>query len=151
MHCPYCKHDETQVLDTRLIDDYCLRRRRRCAKCEKRFSTNEKIERKFPLIVKKNHTRINFDSQKLLKSFVIALNKRPVSMPQIEQTLFRIEEKILLSNVDEIETQMIGQWVMEALRDLDTVAYVRSASVYKSFNDLSEFQALLQEARASNQ
>ncbi len=146
MKCPFCQHDETQVLDTRVSEEGdSIRRRRRCASCEKRFTTYERIELLMPAIVKKNGSRTEFESAKLRGSLMLALRKRPVSAEAIDAAIQRIEEKIRSSGEREIVSGHIGELVMRELKRLDKIAYIRFASVYKSFEDVTEFQDAIAE------
>jgi transcriptional repressor NrdR len=146
MRCPACGSPDTQVTDTRLFDDGLeIRRRRRCLACERRFKTLEKIELSLPSVVKKDGSRCDFDSAKLRASMVLALRKRPVAFDIVEQAVRSIEEQLAASGEREVTSQFLGELVMKGLRRLDKVAYVRFASVYRSFEDVSEFQALLAE------
>lgn len=146
MKCPFCQHDETQVLDTRVSEEGdSIRRRRRCASCEKRFTTYERIELTMPAIVKKNGSRTEFESGKLRGSLMLALRKRPVSAEAVDAAIHRIEEKIRSSGEREIMSGHIGELVMRELKRLDKIAYIRFASVYKSFEDVAEFQDAIAE------
>lgn len=124
-----------------------IRRRRQCAHCEKRFTTYERPDVTFPTIVKKDGRRIEFDRGKLLASMKLALRKRPVSTEQIDSALERIEEKLLNLGVRELPSSRIGELVMRELKKLDKVAYVRFASVYRSFEDVDEFKTVVDEFR----
>ena len=140
MRCPFCEHADTQVLDTRASDDGdVIRRRRRCPHCEKRFTTYERIELTMPAVVKKNGSRAEFDRNKLRASLQLALRKRPVGLEQIDAATHRIEEKLLGLGLREVPSERIGELVMRELKRLDKVAYVRFASVYRSFEDVDEF------------
>ncbi|OGB26477.1 MAG: transcriptional regulator NrdR [Burkholderiales bacterium RIFCSPLOWO2_02_FULL_57_36] len=146
MKCPFCQHEETQVLDTRVSEEGdSIRRRRRCASCEKRFTTYERIELAMPVIVKKNGSRAEFDSAKLRSSLMLALRKRPVSAEAVDGAIHRIEEKLLASGEREVVSGQIGELVMRELKRLDKIAYIRFASVYKSFEDVAEFQDAIAE------
>ena len=146
MKCPFCKHEETQVLDTRVSEEGdAIRRRRRCAKCEKRFTTYERIELAMPVVVKKNGSRSEFESIKLRASLMLALRKRPVSADAVDAAIRRIEEKLLSSGEREVISSRIGELVMRELKRLDKIAYIRFASVYKSFEDVMEFQDAIDE------
>lgn len=148
MKCPYCHHKDTQVLDTRFSEESnVIRRRRRCSNCDKRFTTYERIELIMPVVVKKNGSRSEFESAKLRASFLLALRKRPVSAEAVDMAIERIEEKLLASGEREINSNQIGELVMRELKRLDKVAYVRYASVYKSFEDIAEFAEAIQEAK----
>jgi transcriptional repressor NrdR len=146
MKCPFCGHLETQVVDTRVSEDGdFVRRRRQCSTCEKRFTTYERPDVNFPVLVKKDGSRADFDSAKVRASMMLALRKRPVSIEQIDNALLRIEQKLLSSGLREIETAKLGELVMRELKRLDKVAYVRFASVYRSFEDVDEFRQLLRD------
>ena len=148
MKCPFCSHQDTQVIETRVSEDGdCIRRRRQCAACEKRFTTYERPEVNFPTVVKKDGRRVEYDRHKLLGSFKLALRKRPVSTVQIDSAIERIEEKLLHLAQREVISSHVGELVMRELRKLDKVAYVRYASVYRSFEDIDEFRALVDEVR----
>ncbi len=146
MKCPFCNHDDTPVLDTRVSEEGdAIRRRRRCANCGKRFTTYERIELVMPIIVKKNGSRTEFESSKLRASLMLALRKRPVSAEAVEAAIQSIQEKLLTSGVREIASGQIGELVMHELKRLDKIAYIRFASVYKSFEDVAEFQDAIAE------
>jgi transcriptional repressor NrdR len=148
MKCPFCGHADTQVVETRMAEDGgFIRRRRQCAHCEKRFTTYERPDLSFPAIVKKDGRRIDYERTKLLGSFNLALRKRPVSTEQIDSAVERIEEKLLNLGVREIPSSRIGELVMRELKKLDKVAYVRFASVYRSFEDVDEFKSVVDEIR----
>jgi transcriptional repressor NrdR len=146
MKCPFCQHEDTQVLDTRVSEEGdTIRRRRRCAKCDKRFTTYERIELAMPVVVKKNNSRTEFDVSKLRASLKLALRKRPVSAEAVDAAIHRIEEKLLSSGEREVVSGHIGELVMHELKRLDKIAYIRFASVYKSFEDVAEFQDAIEE------
>ncbi len=148
MKCPFCSHAETQVVETRVSEDGdFIRRLRQCGACEKRFTTYERPDVNYPTVVKKDGRRIEFERAKLLASMNLALRKRPVSTEQIDSAIERIEEKLLSLGVREIPSNRIGELVMRELKKLDKVAYVRFASVYRSFEDIDEFRALVDEVR----
>ena len=148
MKCPFCSHQETQVVETRVSEDGdFIRRRRQCGACDKRFTTYERPEVNFPTVVKKDGRRVEYDREKLLGSFKLALRKRPVSTVQIDSAIERIEEKLLNLGQREILSSRIGELVMRELKKHDKVAYVRYASVYRSFEDIDEFRALVDEVR----
>lgn len=148
MRCPFCQNAETQVVETRISEDGdFVRRRRQCGACDKRFTTYERPEVNFPVIVKKDGRRIEFERAKLLASMNLALRKRPVSTEQVDGAIERIEEKLLNMGVREIASNRIGELVMRELKKLDKVAYVRFASVYRSFEDIDEFKTLVDEVR----
>lgn len=148
MKCPFCGNGETQVVETRVAEDGdFIRRRRQCIACEKRFTTYERPDVTFPAVVKKDGRRIDYERGKLLGSMNLALRKRPVSTDQIDSAVERIEEKLLNLGVREIPSARIGELVMRELKKLDKVAYVRFASVYRSFEDIDEFKTLVDEVR----
>jgi transcriptional repressor NrdR len=148
MKCPFCSNDETQVVETRVAEDGgFVRRRRQCAACEKRFTTYERPDVTFPSVVKKDGRRIDYERAKLLASLNLALRKRPVSTDQVDSAVERIEEKLLNLGVREIPSSRIGELVMRELKKLDKVAYVRFASVYRSFEDVDEFKTVVDEIR----
>ena len=140
MECPYCHHFETKVTDSRDTGIMSIRRRRECLKCKKRFTTYEYIELT-PLYVKKKDGRLEkFDRNKIKNGLMKALEKRPIEHDKIEEILNQIEEKIRRTGTEQIESKVIGEYVMESLKETDHVAYIRFASVYRSFTDVSSFQ-----------
>lgn len=146
MKCPYCHHEDTQVLDTRVSEEGdSIRRRRRCNRCEKRFTTYERVELAMPVVVKKNGSRTEFEPAKLRASLMLALRKRPVSADAVDDAIRRIEEKLLSLGQREVISGQIGELVMRELKRLDKIAYIRFASVYKSFEDVAEFQEAIAE------
>jgi transcriptional repressor NrdR len=146
MRCPFCHSEDTQVLDTRASEEGdSIRRRRRCNACDKRFTTYERVELAMPVIVKKNGSRTEFEPAKLRASLMLALRKRPVSADAVDGAIQRIEEKLLSSGEREIMSGQIGELVMRELRRLDKIAYIRFASVYRSFEDVSEFRDAIDE------
>jgi transcriptional repressor NrdR len=146
MRCPYCSNDETQVVETRDSDEgEVVRRRRRCPHCERRFTTYERPEIAMPTVVKRDGGRVEFDSAKLRASMLLALRKRPVSVEQIDAALERIQEKLLAGTLREVPTTRLGELVMRELKRIDKVAYVRFASVYRSFEDVDEFRQLIRD------
>ncbi len=146
MKCPFCQHEETQVLDTRVSEEGdAIRRRRRCAKCDKRFTTYERIELSMPFVVKKNGSRTEYDPAKLRASLMLALRKRPVAAAAVDTAIQSIEEKLLTSGQRELDSVYVGELVMQELKRLDKVAYIRFASVYKNFEDLAEFEDAIAE------
>ena len=148
MRCPFCAHTETQVVDSRVSDEGdFIRRRRQCAHCGKRFTTYERPDVSYPSIVKKDGWRVPYARPKLQGSLQLALRKRPVSTEQIDAVIERIEEKLLASAAREVPSSRLGEWVMRELKKLDKVAYVRFASVYRSFEDIDEFRALVDEVK----
>ena len=146
MRCPFCSHEETQVVETRESDEGdVIRRRRRCTACDKRFTTYERPEIAMPQVVKKDGSRVEFASAKLRASMLLALRKRPVSVEQLDAALERIEEKLLTSGAKEVASTRLGELVMRELKRIDKVAYVRFASVYRSFEDVDEFRQLIRD------
>jgi transcriptional repressor NrdR len=146
MRCPFCAHDDTQVVETRDSDEGdVVRRRRRCPDCDKRFTTYERAEIALPTVVKKDGTRAEFDPAKLRASMALALRKRPVSTEQIDGALERIQDKLLNSGSREVLSAKLGEHVMRELKKVDKVAYVRFASVYRSFEDVDEFRQLIRD------
>ena len=144
MRCPFCNHDETQVVETRESDEGgVIRRRRRCLKCDKRFTTYERAELVLPAVVKKDGSRAEFDPAKLRGSMMLALRKRPVSVEQVDSAIERIQDKLLASAAREVASSKLGELVMRELKRIDKVAYVRFASVYRSFEDVDEFRQLI--------
>ncbi|MGE8638166.1 MAG: transcriptional regulator NrdR [Achromobacter sp.] len=146
MRCPFCGNAETQVVDSRVSEEGdAIRRRRRCLSCDKRFTTYERVELALPSIVKRNGSRSEYDPVKLRASLSLALRKRPVSTEDVDAAVARIEEQLLASGLREVPSEHIGELVMTELRKLDKVAYVRFASVYKSFEDIGEFVEAIRE------
>jgi len=142
MHCPFCSHNETKVIDSRLMaEGEQIRRRRECIECNERFTTFEVAELLMPKVIKQDGSRQPFDEEKLRAGILRSLEKRPVGVEAIESAINRIKHKLRASGEREVPTQFLGETVMEQLRGLDEVAYVRFASVYRSFKDLNEFRA----------
>lgn len=140
MKCPYCHFNESKVLDSRESEGgFSIRRRRECLACQKRFTTYERIEDLSIMVIKKDGTREAFDRKKLLNGMVKACNKRPVSLLTLENIVERIEEQLLSNPGKEIESRQLGEMVMKRLYELDEVAYVRFASVYRQFKDIGQF------------
>jgi len=145
MHCPFCNATDTKVIDSRLVSDgQQVRRRRECPECSERFTSFEVAELALPRIVKGDGRRSPFDEEKLRTGILRALEKRPVSSEQVEATMQRLLKRIRATGEREISSRQVGEWVMEELRNLDQVAYVRFASVYRSFEDVSAFQKEIQ-------
>ena len=141
MHCPFCQHTDTRVIDSRVSEDGAtIRRRRECEACGERFSTLENIEIKLPAVIKSDGRRDTFDARKLRAGFDRALQKRPVSEEQIEAAVRAVIHAIRMSGEREIASRRIGEFVMNELRKLDHVGYVRFASVYRSFEDVADFR-----------
>lgn len=148
MHCPFCAHEETKVIDSRLAGEGSqIRRRRECLKCAERFTTFETAELVMPQVVKSDHAREPFDEHKLRAGLLKALEKRPVSSEAVEEAVSRICHKIRNLGEREIQARQIGELVMEELRHLDEVAYVRFASVYRSFQDVEAFREEVERLR----
>lgn len=140
MHCPYCSVTDCRVVDSRLVADGAVTwRRRECEACKRRFTTYERLEYSLPSVVKKNGQRETFSREKLLRSLQIACNKRPVSVNALDEIVARVERSLGESGDREVLSQAVGLAVMEALKRTDEVAYVRFASVYKSFRDIDAF------------
>ena len=141
MFCPFCSHSETKVIDSRLVSEGSqVRRRRECQECGERFTTFESAELLLPRVIKSNGARQPFDDYKLRSGLLRALEKRPVDLERIEATLGRIKHRLRATGEREVQTREVGELVMNELRELDDVAYVRFASVYRSFQDVNEFQ-----------
>ena len=141
MHCPFCGHDETKVIDSRLAGEgRQIRRRRQCLACNERFTTFEAAELVMPRVVKTDSSRQPFDEEKLRSSMVRALEKRPVPSDQLEEAIGHLVHKLRTMGEREVPSRLIGELVMEELRALDEVAYVRFASVYRQFQDITEFE-----------
>ncbi|MEG0293307.1 transcriptional regulator NrdR [Enterococcus sp.] len=146
MQCPKCHHNSSKVVDSRQADDgRAIRRRRECESCGFRFTTFERIEETPLLVIKKNGTREEFNRDKVLRGLVRSAEKRPVTMDQMENIVDKVERKIRESGDNEIQTNLIGEYVMGYLVDLDEIAYIRFASVYRQFKDMSVFLKELQE------
>lgn len=140
MKCPYCSNTEDKVIDSRPNEDNSsIRRRRECTKCGKRFTTYEKIETVPLMVIKKDGTREEFNSNKILGGLLRACEKRPVSITTLEKLVYDIENQLLTSLKKEVDTTLIGEMVMDKLKDVDDVAYVRFASVYRQFKDINTF------------
>lgn len=141
MRCPFCQSDDTKVLDTRLIDDGSqVRRRRECTACGERYSTREVVDLNLPRLIKSDESREVFDEDKLRSGLLKALEKRPVKTSDIETSIQRIERKLMTQAEREVPSHKIGEWVMEELKALDEVAYIRFASVYRQFQDIEAFK-----------
>ncbi|MCL1078836.1 transcriptional regulator NrdR [Parashewanella spongiae] len=140
MHCPFCNTTDTKVIDSRLVTDgHQVRRRRECIQCHERFTTFEGAELVMPRVIKRDGSRQPFDEDKLRRGMSKACEKRPVSMDRIEQALSKIKSTLRATGEREINSEMIGNLIMEQLMTLDKVAYIRFASVYRAFEDVSEF------------
>jgi len=150
MRCPFCQSEATQVVDTRSNPDAnTIRRRRKCLKCNKRFTTYERVDLKMPRLVKKDGSRTDFDREKLIGSMRLALRKRPVATEAVDSSVDRIEEKLRSLGEREIPTGRVGDMVMRELARLDKIAYIRFASVYRSFESPEDFREAVQEVAKS--
>ena len=145
MKCPYCGYEETQVIDTRETENLeATRRRRECLKCNKRFTTYERVEEAEIIVVKKDGRRERFERQKLLNGILKACEKRPISLDKIEKLVDEVESDLRKRDSVEVESTIIGEISMKKLKTLDKVAYIRFASVYREFEDLSKFEEELE-------
>jgi len=148
MRCPFCKSVETQVIDSRESDDGdSIRRRRKCIACNKRFTTYETVELRMPQLVKQDGSRAEFDTNKLRTSFLRALHKRPVPTSMVDGAIAAVSNELLALGVREVPARRVGDMVMRELHRLDEVAYIRFASVYRSFQDVDDFTTAIKEAR----
>ncbi len=148
MKCPFCAHADTQVIDSRASDEGAtIRRRRRCLGCDKRFTTYERVELALPTLIKRGGSRAEYDRNKLRASMLLALRKRPVPRESVEDAIGRIEDRLLTAAQREIKSEKLGELVMRELKRLDKVAYIRFASVYRSFEDIDEFAEVVREVR----
>lgn len=146
MKCPYCGFTDTKVIDSRLgKEGNNIRRRRECIECSRRFTTFERVEEILPMVIKKDGRREPFDRNKIIAGIQRACEKRPVSVETVEKLVDRLELQMQESGEKEIDASRIGQWVMDALHDIDEVAYVRFASVYRQFKDINEFMSELKD------
>ncbi|MEY3953299.1 MAG: Transcriptional repressor NrdR [Pseudomonadota bacterium] len=144
MKCPYCGDPDTQVVETRLSEDAAsVRRRRKCSACDKRFTTYERADVHFPVIVKRDGRRADYSRDKLKGSLALALRKRPVKTEDVEAAIDAIEEMLLATGEREVGSRDVGDAVMKALKKLDKVAYIRFASVYHNLDDVAEFKRLV--------
>lgn len=139
MQCPYCNYKESKVVDSRHTDSKSIRRRRECESCKKRYTTYETIETTPVMVVKKDNTREYFDREKIKNGLIKSCEKRPVSIDQIEGVVSFIENEINKNYMTEVETKIIGEMIMDKLKDIDEVSYVRFASVYRQFKDINTF------------
>ncbi|MCS6206923.1 transcriptional regulator NrdR [Shewanella baltica] len=140
MHCPFCSAIDTKVIDSRLVaEGHQVRRRRECTECHERFTTFEGAELVMPRVIKRDGSRQPFDEEKLQGGMLRAVEKRPVSMDEIEQALSKIKSTLRATGEREVPSEMVGNLMMEQLMSLDKVAYIRFASVYRAFEDVSEF------------
>ena len=148
MKCPFCSAQDTQVVDSRVNEDgTSVRRRRRCFSCLKRFTTYETVELRMPQIIKQNGNRTEFDRNRLHTGFMRALHKRPVAAERVDEAIDRITQKLLSMGVREVPSRRIGEMVMKELYKMDKVAYIRFASVYRSFQDEEDFRDAIKEVQ----
>lgn len=151
MKCPFCNSEDTKVIDSRsFMDGYSIKRRRECIKCEKRFTTFEKVEETPLYVVKKDKRRDKFDRNKLMRGLIAATVKRNISRESLETFVLEIEKNIQNSLKAEITTKELGEMVMEKLKKIDQVAYVRFASVYKEFKDIKSFIEIVEDINKDN-
>ena len=149
MRCPFCSADETKVIDSRLASEgFSVRRRRECLACGERYTTFETAELVMPRVIKGDGSREPFNEDKLRSGIQRALEKRPVSTEQIEEAINRIKQQLRATGEREVRGSDIGEWVMEALRELDEVAYVRFASVYRRFQDVDAFRKEIEQLKS---
>jgi transcriptional repressor NrdR len=150
MRCPFCSSPDTQVIDSRVLEaGDSIRRRRKCSACEKRFTTYETVELRMPQVVKSDGSRADFDVQKIRVGFQRALHKRPVPTEFVDAAINRIVQQLLSRGEREVPARDVGEMVMQELYKLDKVAYIRFASVYRSFQDASDFHDALAEVESS--
>ena len=150
MKCPFCASEDTQVVDTRAnLEANTVRRRRKCLKCEKRFTTYERVDLKMPRLVKKDGSRTDFDRDKLLGSMMLALRKRPVATDEVDSAVDHVIERLRSLGEREVSTNRVGDFVMRELAKLDKIAYIRFASVYRNFETPEEFREAVQEVKAT--
>ncbi len=145
MRCPFCSAEDTKVIDSRLANDGdSVRRRRQCLTCSERFTTFETAELALPRVVKQDGSRVPFDEEKLRRGMLRALEKRPVDTEEVEAAISRIKHQLRATGDREVPSRRLGEWVMAALAELDEVAYIRFASVYRSFEDVSAFREVIE-------
>lgn len=151
MHCPVCNSPDTKVVDSRLAEGNRIRRRRECQNpaCGERFTTFESVESFMPMIVKQNGNRESYSPEKLRRGLTRAIEKRPVTAEQLNRLIASIEERLRQSGEREVASKVVGQWVLEGLKNLDHVAYIRFASVYLSFEDVAAFEQTIAELGGS--
>ncbi|MBI2084814.1 MAG: transcriptional regulator NrdR [Candidatus Aenigmarchaeota archaeon] len=147
MKCPYCDSEDTKVIDKRASDERSFRRRRQCEKCEKRFTTYERVEIVPLTVIKKDGRRENFDRNKMRVGIMHACERRPINQEKIEKIVNEIETEIKNMDTVEIKSKIVGDMAMEKLKELDEVAYIRFASVYKKFRDIESFEKELKELK----
>lgn len=152
MRCPFCRFEDTRVCDSRPTDDgNAIRRRRECPRCEKRFTTYEKVEETPLLVIKKDGRRVPFDGQRILKGLLTACEKRPVPLATLQSIVNEVEYQLRSGMEKEVPSRVIGEMVIERLKEIDEVAYVRFASVYRSFGDLEAFRREVEALLAASQ
>jgi transcriptional repressor NrdR len=152
MRCPFCGADDSKVIDSRLsAEGDAIRRRRMCNDCNERFTTYETAELTLPRLIKRDQSRSVFDENKLRSSFLKALEKRPVSIDAVDTAVKGIVRRLIATGEREVESRLVGDWVMEALQELDEVAYVRFASVYRSFQDVNAFREEIERMENRNE
>ncbi len=150
MRCPFCGAADSKVIDSRLsAEGDAIRRRRSCAECQERFTTYETAELSLPRLIKRDQSRVVFDEEKLRAGFLKALEKRPVSIDAVDRAVKGIIRRLIATGEREVESRLIGDWVMDALRDLDEVAYVRFASVYRRFQDVNAFREEIERMKST--
>ncbi len=148
MKCPYCKAEDTGVIDSRLSEDGdSVRRRRECEECGKRFTTYERVELSMPMVVKTNGHRMPYDRERIRTGFLRALHKRPVPTEYVDQAITRIEQRVLALGEREVPSRIIGEMVMRELKKMDDVAYIRFASVYEDFQRVDDFHEAILEVK----
>lgn len=151
MRCPFCGETETKVVDSRFASEGDqVRRRRECLQCEERFTTYETVELTMPRMVKRDASREAFHEEKLRQGILRALEKRPVSMEKVEEAISRLKRRLVGFGEREIQTQVLGDWIMDELKQLDHVAYVRFASVYRRFQDVNAFEQEIQKLKQAH-
>jgi len=152
MRCPFCGADDSKVIDSRLSAEAdSIRRRRSCSECNERFTTYETAELTIPRLIKRDESRVVFDQDKLRASFLKALEKRPVSIDAIDSAIKGILHRLRATGEREVASRLVGDWVMDALRELDEVAYVRFASVYRSFQDVNAFREEIERMESTSE
>lgn len=145
MHCPFCLAEDTRVVDSRLVDEGGkVRRRRACQSCKERFTTFEMVDLNLPRVIKSNNARESFDVEKIRRGILHSLEKRPVTTEEVDMMIDKVKKRMMLSGEREIDSRKIGDWVMHELHKLDEVAYVRFASVYRSFQDVNAFREMIE-------
>lgn len=147
MECPFCQTEDTKVIDSRLSENNEVRRRRECVSCFERFTTYESIELSLPRLIKRDGSRVQFREEKLRAGLLRALEKRPIGIEKIDSAVQHILYRLRASGEDEIETRILGEWVMAELKAMDEVAYLRFASVYRRFQDVNEFRYEIEKLR----